>query len=109
MHNAENHQLFDYEQNVQLRYDHAYGDNDTLDDIYSMITPLGQYGEYHKSQICSVFIREILNNTQKELGRIRILDLGCGKGNTLRTILEMTSCPDNLYGIDLSNERIEYC
>ncbi len=36
----------------------------------------------------------------------RILDVGCGSGNWLRELLKYGAMPENLYGIDLLEERV---
>ena len=41
------------------------------------------------------------------LSNIRILDVGCGNGNMLRSFLEWGALPENVAGIDLLSERIE--
>jgi len=37
----------------------------------------------------------------------RVLDVGCGDGPTLLTLLRLGFAPENLYGIDFQEERIE--
>src|SRR5215470_10834741 len=44
-----------------------------------------------------------------ELDRLRILDIGCGKGFWLRQLIQWGAEPQNLVGIDLLSERIEDC
>ncbi len=42
------------------------------------------------------------------LGSRTILDVGCGGGGQLRNLIRYGAKPENLYGIDLLGERIEY-
>lgn len=65
--------------------------------------------------------RELLGQQERELWMARffersgittlagkqILDLGCGKGSTLRLLLEYGASPHDLYGVDLLEDRIE--
>lgn len=39
----------------------------------------------------------------------KILDVGCGNGGTLRQLIEFGFKPQNIYGIDTSQERINDC
>ncbi|MFH0911498.1 MAG: oligosaccharide flippase family protein [Planctomycetota bacterium] len=39
----------------------------------------------------------------------RIADFGCGTGGRLREFMRLGALPDNLYGMDLSEERIRIC
>ena len=37
----------------------------------------------------------------------KILDVGCGSGGVLRDFIKYGALPENLYGIDLLEDRIE--
>jgi SAM-dependent methyltransferase len=41
------------------------------------------------------------------LSNLRILDLGCGRGSTLRLLLEYGANPELLFGIDLMEDRVQ--
>ena len=41
------------------------------------------------------------------LSGLRILDLGCGRGSTLRLLLEYGADPDLLFGIDLMEDHVQ--
>lgn len=41
------------------------------------------------------------------LGKRRVLDIGCGHGGVLASLLDLGAQPNNLYGIDLLPDRIE--
>ncbi len=43
----------------------------------------------------------------QELGSLEILDVGCGKGEWLRMLLEWGASPEKLHGIDLLQDRID--
>lgn len=42
-----------------------------------------------------------------ELARCAILEIGCGSGAVLRTLIDMGATPERLHGIDLLPDRIE--
>ena len=42
-----------------------------------------------------------------DLSHIEVLDVGCGTGGWLRTLLEWGARPEHLHGIDLLEDRIE--
>ena len=44
----------------------------------------------------------------QDLAVIRILDIGCGDGNMLRQFLQWGARPENLAGIDLRPEPVDY-
>lgn len=46
-------------------------------------------------------------NGLSELSRIEILDVGCGTGSWLRTLLGWGACAERLHGIDLLQDRID--
>ena len=46
-------------------------------------------------------------NGLSELSQIEILDVGCGTGGWLRTLLEWGASPEHLHGIDLLHDRID--
>lgn len=39
----------------------------------------------------------------------RIVDFGCGRGARLRDFLRLGATPENLYGVDLLADRLDYC
>lgn len=41
-----------------------------------------------------------------ELGRLRILDIGCGEGASLRALLRLGATPAGVAGVDLLRERV---
>lgn len=53
-------------------------------------------------------ILELLNKYgMNHLGDKKILDIGCGTGGWLRDFIQWGARPENLYGIDLLEDRIE--
>ncbi len=41
------------------------------------------------------------------LGQRKVLEIGCGGGGVLATLLELGAVPENLYGVDLLEDRID--
>jgi ubiquinone/menaquinone biosynthesis C-methylase UbiE len=58
---------------------------------------------YHERLIFKVFKRYEL----KSLNNKRVIDMGCGNGARLRTLMRFGALPENLYGVDLSSHRVE--
>jgi SAM-dependent methyltransferase len=46
-------------------------------------------------------------NGMTDLSRLEALDVGCGTGGWLRTLMEWGASPENLHGIDLLEDRVE--
>lgn len=53
-------------------------------------------------------IINLLNQCDVQLEEFSILDVGCGGGSLLRFLADLGAKPENLYGIDLMDYRIEY-
>jgi ubiquinone/menaquinone biosynthesis C-methylase UbiE len=55
--------------------------------------------------------RSLLNTLKRNgfehLSEMRILDIGCGSGNVLREFIRYGANPENLYGIDFLQDRID--
>lgn len=65
--------------------------------------PMGSLYHKHNAEI----LRKILNNLNIDLRKLKVLDIGCGYGYWLRHLVEFGAQPCNLYGIDISAERIQ--
>jgi len=94
-----------YKEVVNERYDCLEKDIHPYNNIYSILNPIGFYGDnkirtvFHK---CFNFIRR----KQIDLTQVKVLDIGCGKGSTTRFFSELTDRPENVFGMDLSENRI---
>lgn len=71
------------------------------------------YSYFNKGSLFIIHQREkallyILNKfNYSDLTNKKILDVGCGTGGTLRRFIDYGAKPENLYGIDLLEDRIE--
>jgi len=71
------------------------------------------YSYFNKGNLFIVHQREkallkVLNRFNiLDLSDKKILDVGCGTGGTLRRFIDYGAKPENLYGIDLLEDRIE--
>ena len=64
---------------------------------------LFQHLAFEKSVITA--LRTVIRERKKE--RMKILDVGCGGGGSLTRFLQLGFIPQNLYGIDIIEERID--
>jgi len=78
-------------------------------------TPAGKYSHFTPSHLCMLqeLESEVLgilkkNDIDKKVDHVKILDIGCGNGFFLRQMVQWGFSPENLYGIDILDERIEY-
>ncbi|MCG6877655.1 MAG: class I SAM-dependent methyltransferase [Deltaproteobacteria bacterium] len=55
----------------------------------------------------SVAAALLSGNHMKDMAGITALDVGCGSGGWLRTLVDWGASPENLHGIDLLGDRIE--
>jgi len=88
------------------RIKHVYAERNTLSNreynlLFSASTHLGRYTLDLK--ICS-FLRK---HFPEGVEHIKALDVGCGIGNLLQFLNNIGAQPSNLYGIDLSEYRIQ--
>lgn len=89
----------DYQDVVNDRFEKEAGNLG----IYSADNPIGKY---ISSRLYST-ISEALENLKLDKSRCRIVDIGCGEGILLKKVSDFGYPLHNLYGIDLSENRIE--
>lgn len=71
---------------------------------YSLFNPAALLHRQGQERLSLAFLKKYgLEN----LAGLKILDVGCGSGGQLRRLLDYGADPHNLYGIDLSESRIE--
>jgi ubiquinone/menaquinone biosynthesis C-methylase UbiE len=71
---------------------------------YSLFNPAALLHRQGQERLALFFLKKYgLEN----LANLKILDVGCGTGGQLRRLLDYGSNPRHLYGIDLSESRIE--
>ena len=90
---------------LRTRYaarDQAMPHGDWHRNIYHPRHPLGQLFREHNR---AALIRT-LNALELELPALRMLDVGCGYGHWLRTLVELDAAPQNLVGVDIAGERL---
>lgn len=96
-----------YKEIIEERYDGVEKDIHVYDNIYSLINPIGYQGDKKLRSVFYTAFNYIRNNGM-DISQSNILDIGCGKGTTTRYFSELTGSSDNIYGIDLSEHRIQY-
>jgi ubiquinone/menaquinone biosynthesis C-methylase UbiE len=53
------------------------------------------------------FLNALVKNGIASLKAMKILDVGCGTGSQLRNLVQYGAMPENCFGIDLLQDRIE--
>lgn len=75
--------------------------------------PVGRYSRFVPRELCGQHEREhtlislLWRLGVTDLSTMRILDVGCGRGATLRLFLEYGAKPANLFGVDLLSDRVD--
>lgn len=77
--------------------------NDRFLNTYHPRNPIGELFNEHNRHV----LIEALNHLEIELSGQRILDVGCGYGNWLRSFVDIGAEADKCFGIDLSASRID--
>jgi len=60
------------------------------------------------SQRQAMILKMLRKNGVTSLSNQKVVDFGCGTAARLRNFLDLGAKPENLYGIDLSDKRIQY-
>lgn len=93
--------MMDYKEVVSQRYDRR------VEVDFSPVSMLEWAGpQLHMSRAFQVVLRRV-NGLGHDLGKARILEVGCGDGRWTRFIAEITTNPQNIKGTDLCIPRIE--
>ena len=95
-----------YTEVVKERYNGIEKNIHLYDNMYSMINPIGFYADKKLRNVFYVAFNYIKNNGV-DITQLNILDVGCGKGLTTRFFCELTGKSQNIYGFDLSENRIQ--
>jgi ubiquinone/menaquinone biosynthesis C-methylase UbiE len=75
-----------------------------IGDKYSLFIPANQFMFFQREkEILKILMKYDLNQLRDK----KILDLGCGDGAVLRNFIQYGASPENLYGIDLLEDKIE--
>ena len=94
-----------YKEVVKERYDGTEKHVHPYDNTYFILNPVGFY---MSNKIRSAFYRclNLIRKRGVDLTQAKILDIGCGKGEITRFYSEISQCPENIVGMDLSQHRI---
>jgi SAM-dependent methyltransferase len=80
----------------------ARGSN-AADELYRGLSPGDRY--IHRTRDAA-FLKLLQRRGISDLGRLRILELGCGGGGFLRTLLHYGARPERLSAFDLDHSRV---
>lgn len=84
----------------------VYADRDASDKLrlYSYFEPSTIYISQQRER---TIIKSLQDAGINDLSNLKMLDIGCGRGGTLRDMLRYGALPENCHGIDLVPERIK--
>jgi SAM-dependent methyltransferase len=80
--------------------------------LRARVIPADRYARIHAENLCRYHENEIAMATMfraiglSSLARLRILDIGCGRGAWLRQLLEYGAEPSRLFGLDLLENHV---
>jgi len=72
--------------------------------LYSFFNPSALFLNQQREKYLIEMLKE---NGFGDLSGMMILDIGCGTGNVLREFMRYGASPENLYGIDLLQDRMD--
>ncbi|MBE5847928.1 MAG: class I SAM-dependent methyltransferase [Lachnospiraceae bacterium] len=98
----------DYQQVINERYEK---ENLSVPEsnIYAPINPIGQYIMIKEIKLLTFFLKKLAVERNKHLNECKILDCGCGGGTVSRIVAELVGSSENIYGFELSKNRLEKC
>ncbi len=103
-------QVKDYDIVVKERYDkEQIGGDKTISNVYSMFNNTGFCGALNEYSLLHKIVRYIAKETGRLPSELKLLDVGCGKGVIIRMLAELVESPQNVYGTELSINRIAHC
>ena len=88
----------------ELRIRKIYNERDKKKEIYNWYKSDVQQQYWERR---NEFIKFFNINFGKELSDLKILDLGCGDGGIIRTLIEFGVNPENITGLELLESRID--
>jgi SAM-dependent methyltransferase len=72
-------------------------------DLYSWFNPAQLFALQQRQR---VLLRTLKRQGISDLGGLRILEVGCGRGGVLREFACLGACPENMFGLDLLADRL---
>ncbi len=99
-----------YKRVVKERYDRQQYDGKSIKkNLYSLINPVGFYGELKAAQILKDFVNLLYEKRGRSLDKLRVCDCGCGFGTNTRVLAELFANPDQVCGMEYSKNSLEFC
>jgi 2-polyprenyl-3-methyl-5-hydroxy-6-metoxy-1,4-benzoquinol methylase len=92
--------------NVKIKRIYLKRKEKKLDKLYDWYNPDVQFSTSQYNKYFSILLNKAYGN---DLSKLKILDVGCGDGNFIRTLIEWGCEPKNITGIDLMRYRINTC
>ncbi len=87
----------------RIRAAYARREQSVSADRYARIRPGNLFSAHEREVVMASLLREAGLHSLRGL---RILDVGCGRGATLRQLLDYDAEPERLFGIDLLEDRV---
>lgn len=85
------------------RIEAAYGRRRRIESRYAFSAPDTHVQEFFKHRDIARFLARALG---EDLSDVRVLDVGCGRGDFLRVLIDWGASPDRLVGVDLLADRL---
>ena len=89
---------------LRIRSTYAHRDSSGKPSLYAWHRQEVLLNQYRFQAVAALLLK---TNGLSELSRIEILDVGCGAGGWLRTLLGWGASAEHLHGIDLLQDRID--